>query len=94
MPHFMTVLIPYINLLNLFWIIKCLVLKNMGLLSIWTDGHVQNSASDQDLRCNACRQGSQVEFPRDHWVYSCVLRLTLSLPQAIKVAFCKQHRFR
>ena len=29
MPHFMTVLILYINLLNLSWIIKCLFLKNM-----------------------------------------------------------------
>ena len=29
MPHFMTVLILYINLLNLSWITKCLFLRNM-----------------------------------------------------------------
>ena len=29
MPHFMIVLIPYINLLNLFWIIKCIFSRNM-----------------------------------------------------------------
>ena len=29
MPHFMIVLIPYINLLNLFLINNCLLLKNM-----------------------------------------------------------------
>ena len=29
MPHFMIVLILYINLLNLSWIIKCLVLRDM-----------------------------------------------------------------
>ena len=29
MPHFMIVLIPYINLLNLFLRIKCLFLRNM-----------------------------------------------------------------
>ena len=34
MPHFMIVLIPYINLLNLSWIIKCLFLSNMEPLKI------------------------------------------------------------
>ena len=29
MPHFMIVLITYINLLNLSWIIKCLFLRNV-----------------------------------------------------------------
>ena len=29
MPHFMIVVIPYINLLNLSWIIKSLFLRNM-----------------------------------------------------------------
>ena len=29
MQHFMIVLVPYINLLNLSWIIKCLFLRNM-----------------------------------------------------------------
>ena len=29
MPHFMIVLIPYINLLNLSWVIKCLFLRNI-----------------------------------------------------------------
>ena len=33
MPHFMIVLIPYINLLNLSWIVKCLFLRNMEPLS-------------------------------------------------------------
>ena len=33
MPHFMIVLIPYINLLNLSWIMKCLFLRNMEPLS-------------------------------------------------------------
>ena len=33
-PHFMTVLIPYINLLNLSWIIKCLFLRNMEPLRL------------------------------------------------------------
>ena len=32
MPHFMIVLIPYINLLNLSWIKKCLFLRNMESL--------------------------------------------------------------
>ena len=32
MPHFMTVSIPYINLLNLSLIIKCLFLRNTELL--------------------------------------------------------------
>ena len=32
MPHFMIVSIPYINLLNLSWIIKCLFLRNMESL--------------------------------------------------------------
>ena len=30
MPHFMIVLIPYINLLNFSWIIECLVFKEYG----------------------------------------------------------------
>ena len=34
MSHFMIVLIPNINLLNLSWIIKCLFLKNIESLSI------------------------------------------------------------
>ena len=34
MPHFMIVLIPYINSLNLSWIIKCLFLRNMEPLRI------------------------------------------------------------
>ena len=34
MPHFMIVLIPYINLLNLSWIIKCLFFRNVEPL-IW-----------------------------------------------------------
>ena len=29
MPHFMTILIPYIILVDLSWIIKCLFLRNM-----------------------------------------------------------------
>ena len=29
MPHFIIVLIKYINLLNLSWIMKCLFLRNM-----------------------------------------------------------------
>ena len=33
MPHFMIVLIPYINILNLSWIIKCLFLRNMEPLT-------------------------------------------------------------
>ena len=33
MPHFIIVLIPYINLLNLSWIIKCLFLRNKEALS-------------------------------------------------------------
>ena len=32
-PHLMIVLIPYINLINLSWIIKCLFLRNMEPLS-------------------------------------------------------------
>ena len=32
MLHFISVLIPYINLLNLSWIIKCLFLRNMDPL--------------------------------------------------------------
>ena len=34
MPHFMIVLILYINLLNLSWIKKCLFLRNMEPLNI------------------------------------------------------------
>ena len=34
MPHFVIVLIPYINLLNLPWIIKCLFLRNMEPLKV------------------------------------------------------------
>ena len=34
MSHFMIVLIPYINLLNLSWIIKCLFLRNMKPLNV------------------------------------------------------------
>ena len=38
MPHFMIVLIPHIHLLNLFWIIKCLFLRNMEpLTSLFED---------------------------------------------------------
>ena len=33
MPPFMLVLIPYINLLKLSWIIKCLFLRNMEPLN-------------------------------------------------------------
>ena len=33
MPHFMIVLITYINLLNLSWIIKCLFLRNLEPLT-------------------------------------------------------------
>ena len=33
-PHFMIVVIPYINLINLSWIIKCLFLRNMEPLMI------------------------------------------------------------
>ena len=33
MSHFMVVLIPYINLFNFSWIIKCLFLRNMAPLS-------------------------------------------------------------
>ena len=33
MPHFMTILILYINLLNLSWIKKCLFLRNMEPLN-------------------------------------------------------------
>ena len=38
MSHFMIVLIPYINLLNLSWIKKCIFLRNMmpGMYIIWT----------------------------------------------------------
>ena len=36
MPHFMIVLIPYINLLNLSWIIKCLFFEEYGAIKeIW-----------------------------------------------------------
>ena len=38
MPHFMIVLIPYINLLNLSWIIKCLFLRNMEPLKLQYKG--------------------------------------------------------
>ena len=34
----MIVLIPYINLLNLSWIIKCLFLRNMELLRVGVGG--------------------------------------------------------
>ena len=34
MPQFMIVLISYISLLNLFWITKCLFLRNMEPLSL------------------------------------------------------------
>ena len=30
MPHFTVILIPYINLLNLSWIIKCLFFEEYG----------------------------------------------------------------
>ena len=33
MPHFMIILIPYINLLNLSWIIKCLFLRTVEPLN-------------------------------------------------------------
>ena len=33
MPHFMIVLIPYINLLNLSWITKCQFLRAMEFLT-------------------------------------------------------------
>ena len=39
MPHFMIVLIPYINLLNLSWIINCLFLRNMEPLKATADGN-------------------------------------------------------
>ena len=38
-PHFMVVLIPNINLLNLSWIIKCLFLRNMLPLKITSEEH-------------------------------------------------------
>ena len=34
MPHFMIVSIPYINLLNISWTIKCLLLRNMEPLKL------------------------------------------------------------
>ena len=45
MPHFMIVIIPYVNLLNLSWIIKCLFLRNMEpfiFITVWA-----NSADDK-----------------------------------------------
>ena len=36
LPHFMTVLISCVNLLNLYWIIKCLFLRNIEPLRVDT----------------------------------------------------------
>ena len=63
MPHFMIVLMPYVNLLNLSWIIKCPFLRNMEPLpylclvshkkplanSVDPDQKPRSVASDQDL---------------------------------------------
>ena len=43
MPYLMIVLIPYINLLNLSWIIKCLFLRDMEPLM----GHFLSFLGDQ-----------------------------------------------
>ena len=45
MPHFMIVLIPYINLLNFSWIIKCLFLRNMEPLSLRKIGFFRGDTS-------------------------------------------------
>ena len=49
MPHFMIVLIPYINLLNLSWIIKCLFLRNMEPDGVCLFNLVQCHLSDKVL---------------------------------------------
>ena len=45
MPYFMIVLIPYISLLNISWILKCLFLKNMEPLTL-----VSRKANNVELR--------------------------------------------
>ena len=59
MPHFMTVLIPYINLLNFSWIIKCLPLRDMEPLQYLVEWQIVQTLirlllqeqSDQGLHC-------------------------------------------
>ena len=49
MPHFMIVLIPYINLLNLSWIIKYLFLSNMEPLITLEDNKDQNAENNTKI---------------------------------------------
>ena len=59
MPHFMIVIIPYINLSNISWIVKCLFLINMESLtlsvprqkSVDPDETAHNEPVYQELRC-------------------------------------------
>ena len=46
MPNFMIVLIPYINLLKLSWIIKCLFFEEYGAFKIL---RVKANSVDPDL---------------------------------------------
>ena len=43
MPHFMIVLIPYINLSKISWIIKCLFLRHMDFSDNYFKLYINNS---------------------------------------------------
>ena len=54
MPHFMIILIPYINLLNLSWIMKCPFLRNTEPLRIFSHGavHITGAATSKHVCLN------------------------------------------
>ena len=54
MPHFMIVLIPCINLLNLSWTIKCLFLRDMVPLSCWYSIELPQLVKAIQMSINIC----------------------------------------
>ena len=88
MPHFMIVLIPYINLLNLSWIIKCLFLRDIEPLNFSSTSPLTTCESVAQLDAPSDwrpggrgfnpRRGRQHSFVEiDHEIFSTVI---LSLP--------------
>ena len=89
-PPFMIVWIPYINLLNLSWIIKCLFLRNMEPLIIrpYRPGSINTNNraciyienSDQAVHpCNLNRQDKRNSCSKQQkvWLVSKVLNLEI-----------------
>ena len=63
MPHFMIVLILYINLFNLSWIIKCLLFEEMDPLIVQNVSR-QKSDAERKVRYVRCTTPS-LQLPRN-----------------------------